>query len=177
MNKTASAKYYISTNDIEGAIYRLENALPRYKKHWFDTAVTIINNVKEFIKQYIIDPINMVIHKILPEKKSFTYLIKMYDENNNHVFTKIGMTDNINRRMKELSNHFYVKENIKIHHCEIIKSYQTNSHENAEILESCMRKYLKTKYRFIPNDRFLPFDPSIEDLQKFEYFYNFTKEI
>ena len=45
---------------------------------------------------------------------SHTYLINMYDEEDNLVFTKIGKADNINKRFSALERQYYATQDIQI---------------------------------------------------------------
>lgn len=181
MSETAS--YYITHNDFEGAKERLENSNRRWIQHWFDTCQTIFENSKEWAKKYILDPISRTVTAIkdcLKKVKSKsgtisnTYLIKMFDTCGNWVFTKIGKADNVAKRMKTLNKQYYAKNDVQIGDTEIIKTYEVPNDDCAQILESFMRNYFKKTKQHIPNDRFEPFEPTEEDLETFEKYYQLT---
>lgn len=175
----------IADNDFESAKEKFDNANGRWKSHWFDCCRQIMANCKEWAKVYILDPINMVIvkigemiKKIKPKKDgvSHTYLIKMFDTNGNWVFTKIGKADKMGKRMKDFENHEYKRNNVTIAATEIIKEYELPNDDLAQILESFMRNFFrKTKTeKYYPNDRFDAFEPTKEDLDTFERYYQLT---
>ena len=178
-----SASYYIENNDFEGAKARFENANARWLEHWFNTCKVIYECSKEWAKKYVLDPISKTItlvknciKKVKSSKVSIsnTYLIKMFDISGNWVFTKIGKADVLSTRLNKLSSQYYARDGIQIGHTEIIKSYEVPNDDCAQILESLMRNYFRKTKRHIPNDRFEPFEPTEEDLQIFEKYYNLT---
>lgn len=178
-----SASYYIENNDFEGAKLKFENSNARWLNHWFDACKTIYENCKEWSKKYVLDPIAKTISAIKdyitkkkPNKNSVsnTYLIKMFDICGNWVFTKIGKADVLSNRLNKLSSQYYARDGVQIGKVEIIKYYEVPNDDCAQILESLMRNYFRKTKRHIPNDRFEPFDPTEEDMQMFENYYNLT---
>ena len=175
----------IASNDFENAKIKFENANGRWKSHWFDCCEQIMNNCKDWAKKYILDPIAMTITKIAEmikkvkpkkEKNSHTYLIKMFDTNGNWVFTKIGKADSVSKRMNDFKNHEYKRNNVTIGNTEIIKTYELPNDDLAQVLESFMRNFFRrTKSEnYYPNDRFDAFEPTAEDLEVFEKYYQIT---
>lgn len=178
-----SASYYIENNDFEGAKLRFENSNVRWLDHWFNTCKMIYDSCKDWAKKYILDPIaktishiSECIKKVRTTKNSTsnTYLIKMFDTCGNWVFTKIGKADILSTRLKKLGSQYYARDGVQIGHTEIIKSYEVPNDDCAQILESLMRNYFRKTKHHIPNDRFEPFEPTEEDLQIFEKYYNLT---
>ena len=177
-----SYKEYISTNDFEGAKERFESANKRWKAHWFEACEKIFETCKDWAKKYILDKINkaiLVIGEFITKKRpkdeeatSNTYLIKMFDEVGNWVFTKIGKANVVAKRMRDFINHEYKRDGVKISNIEIVKTYQVPNDDLAQVLESLMRNYFRKTRKFIPNDRFEAFEPTAEDLQVFENNYN-----
>lgn len=168
-----SAKQYIEQNDFKGAYERFLEAGARWKNHWFTACVEIFNNCKEFAKEFFIDvkeqiikPITEYVKKSVPKKDgmAYTYIIKMFDDCGNWIFTKIGKTNNMKRRMAELSKEHYKKEDIHIDKIEVIKVYETANDNRAQCLESLFREYFEQFHALIPNDRFNAFEPSAADL-------------
>ena len=182
MAKNPTYSDYVSTNDFEGAKERFDNANKRWKSHWFEACEEIFNACKDWAKKYILDKINkviLVIGDFITKKRpkeegtSNTYLIKMFDEAGNWVFTKIGKANVIAKRMYGLLKHEYKRGGpVKISNIEIVKSYQLPNDDLAQVLESLMRAYFRKTRKFIPNDRFEAFEPTAEDLQVFENNYN-----
>lgn len=176
-----SAKDYIATNDFKGAKERFDKANKGWKAHWFNTCVEIFDTCKDWAKEYIIDPINKTITAIKETIKktvpktlttSHTYLIKMFDKNGEWVFTKIGKANDISKRIKDFINHHYSRQNITIADVEIIKEYEVPNDDLAQVLESFMRNHFRKSHELIPNDRFAAFEPTDEDLNEFERYYN-----
>lgn len=186
----ASAKEMIKNNDFESAYEKMKNSKDsRWYLHWFETCETIAQNCKDWLLKYVIDPISHTIEEISnfihkarpkdPNAKSNTYLIKMFDSCGNWVFTKIGKANDLKRRMSEFRKTKYSRQNIEIGDVEIIKSYEVPNDDSAQVLESFMRGYFKKakpNLRFYPNDRFDAFEPTAEDLEQFETYYNLTVE-
>lgn len=175
----------IESNDFESAKIKFENSNARWKSHWFDCCRQIMNRCKEWAKKYILDPINMaivaigdMIKKVKPKKEtiSHTYLIKMFDTTGKWIFTKIGKADSIEKRMRDFKNHEYKRNNVTIGTTEIIKSYELPNDDLAQILESFMRNFFRKNkdVNYYPNDRFDAFEPTEEDLNTFERYYQLT---
>lgn len=98
-------------------------------------------------------------------KKSFAYLMYLYKEEEIPVYLKVGKTSNVKQRQRQLMQQY------KLERIEVIKLFDFNSDEEAEMMESFMRKYYKTKYEgknFVPRDRFEGGICSEEELQYFE---------
>ena len=173
-----SANDFIRNNDFEGAKEKLEQARPRWIQHWFDTCEIIFNSCAEWSKKYILDPINRIITKIknnrivknVYEGVSHTYIIKMYDDNNNYVFLKVGKANDVDVRMRQLCKKGYVDTNIE--DVEILKTWELPAPELAEMLEKYIQYKLKQKYTRIPNDRFVPIELSSEQMVELENYYN-----
>ena len=178
-----SGKMCVITNDFEEAKYRYENARSNWKDHWFFVCCEIFNNCKDWAKKYIIDTINKtivtikeVIKKTQPktQKNSYTYLIKMFDDCGKWVYTKIGKTDNLKQRFGKLSKELYAREGVQIANIEPIKIYELPTDDLAQVLENFMRNYFRKSKVLIPNDRFSAFEPSIEDFEMFEKYFQLT---
>lgn len=179
-----SATWYIENNDLEGAIERLNNSYKNWKSHWFETCEKIFKGSKEWAKKYILDPINQMvvaisecITKKVPKKNgtSHTYLIKMFNECGEWVYTKIGKANELRNRFNSLIGHTY-KDGNTISKIEVIKEYEVPDDDSAQVLESFMRRYFRKNESFIPNDRFKPFEPTEEDLDIFEKYYQLVLE-
>lgn len=172
-----SAKQYIEENDFEGALKRYDECYVRWQEHWFNTCYTIANNCKIWFDKYIFDPINKVIEKITKRKakfqlpKSYTYLIKMYDENDNYVFTKCGKTNNLNRRFKELSKKHYKVQDIKISRIEVVKTWELPNDHLAESMENEAKAYFSQFFFHYPKDRFEPIEFIEDDFRELDKRY------
>ena len=102
---------------------------------------------------------------------SHTYLINMYDEEDNLVFTKIGKADNINKRFSALERQYYATQDIQIARIEPIYVFDVKNDDLAQVLESFIRNLFRKTRDFIPNDRFKPFTPSEEEWKEMERYY------
>lgn len=182
MAKNPTYSDYVSSNDFEGAKERFDNANKRWKSHWFEACEEIFNACKDWAKKYILDKVNKVILAIgefITKKRpkdeeatSNTYLIKMFNDAGEWVFTKIGKANVVAKRMRDFINHEYKRDGVVISNVEIVKSYQVPNDDLAQVLESLMRAYFRKSHKYIPNDRFEAFEPTTEDLQVFENNYN-----
>ena len=104
------------------------------------------------------------------EGVSHTYIIKMYDDNNDYVFLKVGKANDVDVRMRQLCKKGYADTNIE--NVEIIKTWELPAPELAEMLEKYIQYKLKQKYTRIPNDRFIPIELSSEQMIELENYYN-----
>lgn len=173
-NDYKNYKYYVEHNDFEGARERFENANKRWRSYWLEACMEIMEKCKEWATKYIIDPINGTIQKIVTKVKEHfdicpcVYLIRMYDDNDHFCFLKIGKTNNINRRMKELSSYHYKASNTTISRVDLIKMWKLPSDELAESCEKAMQHYFSKIFDRIPNDRYAPIEPNAEHIAKFD---------
>lgn len=176
-----SAVECIETNDFEEAKRRYEKAYSNWKDHWFETCITIFKSCTEWAKDYVINFVDKTIVKIneiatkIKSKKgkfSYTYVIKMFDDMGNWVFTKVGKADNVSKRMYDLSKEYYSRQKVKIGSVEVLKTYELPTDDLAQVQESFMRNYLRKTKKFYPNDRFEPFEPTEEDYNIFDQYYD-----
>ena len=100
-----------------------------------------------------------------------TYLINMYDEEDNLVFTKVGKADNINKRFSALERQYYATQDIQIARVEPIYVFNVKNNDLAQVLESFIRNLFRKTRDFIPKDRFKPFTPSEEEWKEMERYY------
>ena len=178
-------KWYVKNNDFEGCLERFNAANKGWKKHWFSVLEDIYNNCKEWSKKYILDPVEMVVitisdcikkttkkvQNLVNGANSHTYLINMYDEEDNLVFTKIGKADNINKRFRTLERQYYATQGIQIARVEPVHIFDVKNDDLAQVLESFIRNLFRKTRDFIPNDRFKPFTPSEEEWKEMERYY------
>lgn len=179
-NGNASAKLYINALDFEGAYERYINTTKNWKKHWFNTCYTIAKEIPKWTKQFIFDSVNFIITKIsdcikktIPKNNcsSYTYLIYMKSKGQN-IFTKIGKTKDVSRRMNEFRRYYYRREDIQIDDVEVVKTYELPDDNLAQVLETLMHKYFSKSHDLIPNDRYSYFVPTEKDLSEFERTFN-----
>lgn len=109
--------------------------------------------------------------KTWKESKCLVYIINMYDENDNWIFTKVGKSKNLLKRFQTLERQYYIKDNIQITHIEPICIFKVENDDLAQALESFIRYLFKKTREFIPNDRFKPFEISEEEWKELERYY------
>lgn len=95
-------------------------------------------------------------------KEHYAYLIKLIDNRGRTKYTKVGYTNNLNRRFDELEYKYDCR-------VEIITFWQFNRKEIALDMENFMRMELQDKKGsvYIPQDRFQRIKIDISDLNKF----------
>ena len=172
---------YLTANDFEGAVERLNNTSARWKGEWFDVCTTIFNRCKEWAKTYVLDPINKAVRKLTSiksiaprtrksnidissgcviqsneDKVQKCYLIEFFDANDDSICSKVGTTiRKIQDRIREeLNSKTY--QSMGAVRCVIHRVYDCGEIP-AEGLESYFRaKYIR-KYpnSFHKNDRFI----------------------
>ena len=170
----------IEGNNYEVGMERLENATnKRWINYWFDCLEQIYHKCEEFAKKYVLDPIKKTVVALVKKVKatknvdngSNTYFIKIFDEVGNWIYNKIGKGNDVIKRLNQQKGHTY-KEGTTFGSYEIIKSYHLPTDDLALVLESFMRNHFRKNHTLIPNDRFNAFEPTEEDLQAFEDYYN-----
>lgn len=57
-----SYKQCIADNDYKSAIQNFKNTTDRWKKHWWECLETLYISCKEFMKNYILDVVNMLVY-------------------------------------------------------------------------------------------------------------------
>ena len=182
-----TSSFYISNNDFEGARERFATSNARWKQHWFDTCSEIVKNCKTWLDKYILDPVNLTITEIVKKTKaaikkhagtSNVYLIKMFDIDNKYVFLKGGKADDVSKRLRDLSNQEYKRDNVRILRVEIVKTWELPNSHLAESFEQALHAYLCKFYDNNPNDRYYPTELTEEQFaeldRRYEIFCNFS---
>ena len=92
----------------------------------------------------------------------YAYLIKLIDNRKRVKYTKVGYTNNLNRRFDELEYKYDCR-------VEIITFWQFNEKETALDMENAMRLHFKRKKgsHYIPQDRFQRVKIETSDLDYF----------
>ena len=174
-----SMDWYVANNDFEGALARFESTNARWKGAWFETCEQIFNKCAEWAKEYILNPLEKTIQKIVkiitPRKTKYTdliqvldgvdllddakekcYLFEFLDENDKIVCSKVGTTTRqvLKRLKEELNSKTY--KNIGCVRAVIQRVYDCGDIP-AEGLESYFRAMYIKKYpqSFKKNDRFM----------------------
>ena len=181
MAKAKSAIDFIADGDFEGAKEKFDNANARWKGHWFNTCATIAKQCSEWATKYLIDPIKMTITAIgqfvkkrAPknnDEESHVYLIKMYDEDGNHVFNKVGKANDLKQRLSTLNRQLYRRSGTQISGIEIIKTWTLATNHLAESFEQLLHSIMCKKYENIPNDRYTPVQLSAEEVAEMDRVY------
>ena len=78
--------------------------------------------------------------------------------------------------MREFKNHEYKRNKVVIANTEIIKAYELPNDDLAQVLERFMCNFFRRNkdVNYYPNDRFDAFEPTNEDLEVFERYYQLT---
>lgn len=80
------------------------------------------------------------------------YIVQHFDLEDNSLWIKVGSSKNIGKRLKQ---HYLTDYRGEIFSAKCLKYYQTNSAEEAQIIESILRAYfLRKGYSLLGNDRF-----------------------
>lgn len=178
-----TARQYIEANDFEGAKERFDRAYCNWKEHWFEACYTIAQNCKEWLKRYVLDPIEKTITPLRNKINknnfgcAFVYLIKMFDTNNDYIYLKCGKTNDLKRRYYELSRTHYKVENIQILKVEEVKTWQLPTEHLAESFEQLVHAYFEKFLENIPKDRWTPIELSNKDFEEIENRYNIINSL
>ena len=85
-------KWYIDNDDLMGCYERFQNAPANWKNHWWSTIEEIFHSSEKWVKEYVLDPIQRTIVKLVKKIKSvasalgsYTYFIKIFDENGKQI--------------------------------------------------------------------------------------------
>lgn len=186
--------WYLENNDFEGAYERWKATSPCWKKRWFDVCEKIYSSSKEWVKTYVLNPVEKVINKITDVRKVVTakikkegiaisedcktwddskglekcYLIAFFNEQMELVCSKVGTTTRsvFQRIREELNSKTY--KGMGATYCVINRVYDCGNLP-AEGVESMFRaKYIK-KYpnSFFKNDHFISEHFDMTEADKF----------
>lgn len=99
-------------------------------------------------------------------KGNCAYIIEYFNSEHNFLFLKVGMTNNISRRIKE---HFrtYQKQGVDVAFAVVKKLYFAKDEDDALTLENILRKHYKQIENggFLPRDRFLNIRFNAQELE------------
>ena len=110
---------------------------------------TAVRYTAKFVKK-IVNKVSEIINSVLHQHDYF-YIMRFYDQNNNHVFDKVGSSVDVSRRLKQ-----HLDKYCGVHSGEILYKIDTEN-VAASSLENCVRNYLiRTlgEEKYIPKDRF-----------------------
>ena len=158
MSKKKSMDECIETGDFEEAFSRWQNTSNAWVKKWFNVCVEIFHQSKRWAREYIIDPINQTITKIVNCVSSsfegnYFYLMRAFDDRG-LLFSKIGTTTRtVEQRMRE-----HYKSYAKLG---VISIICDKVYDSRDIPPECFESYFRAKYikqypnTFVKNDRFM----------------------
>lgn len=116
------------------------------------------DEIEEFLNTYLTkkeepkpEP---VITKSQPKnEKGYAYIVNL-KMNNGQTVLKVGYTENLERRMKQLSSHIY--PHYFVTGLEVVHAYEFENKASAYIMESVLHRYFFNKPNaiYVPNDRF-----------------------
>lgn len=172
-----TATMCIETNDFEEAKFRFDNAYRNWKEHWFNACYEIAKKCQCYLEEYGFDfdeiaifPLGKKVNKN-NSGNAYVYLIKMFDDNGNFAFLKIGKTNDLSRRYREL-RHSHYAGNINIIWTEEIKTWELPSDFLAVGFEHILHHFLLTEnLTNVPNDRWIPTELTAEQFLKMDEKY------
>lgn len=132
-------------------------------KQWFGKVITTISTRarEKFKNPYII-------YECEHHKGDCAYIIEYFDDNKNFLFLKVGMTNNIGRRISEHMREYRKDEKYQnITYAKVKNLYYAEDEEDALTLENLLRKHYKKieNNGFIRRDRFSNVRYNIENLK------------
>lgn len=155
---TQIAKYVkdIAVATIKSYMYKFRDLLDKAKEFFGDKAKKLIDKVKEKC-----NVTNTVTYECDHKKAPCAYIIEYFDSQHNFCFLKVGMTNNIQRRITEHLRDYCKPRKEKPDGWDttyaVVKNlYYAEDEEDALTLENLLRKhYKKIKNNgFIKRDRF-----------------------
>ena len=123
-------------------------------KEWFEDKIVKIYNK------------NNVVYECEYKKGDCAYIIEYFNSANKFVFLKIGMTNNIQRRVTECIRKY--KESYDVTYAVVKKLYFAKDEEDALTLENLLRQHYKkiADCGFIKRDRFSKIRYNNEELER-----------
>ena len=70
-------KWYIDNDDLMGCYERFQNAPANWKNHWWSTIEEIFHSSKKWVKEYVLDPIQRTIVKLVKKVKSVASALQL----------------------------------------------------------------------------------------------------
>lgn len=156
------------SNYVDLAISTIKNYIRKFAhllekaKQWFgDKAKQVVNKIKE--KCNVTD---LITYNCEHHKGDCAYIIEYFDSQHNFVFLKVGMTNDITRRVKEHLRD-YTTKGFDTTYAVVKELHFTEDEEDALTIENCLRKHYKkiANNGFIKKDRFAFVRYNVEDLQ------------
>ena len=151
----------LAVSTIKNYIKKFAHLLEKAKKWFGDKAKQLANKIKE--KCNVTD---LITYNCEHHKGDCAYIIEYFDSQHNFVFLKVGMTNDISRRVREHLRD-YTNKGFDTTYAVIKELHFAEDEEDALTLENCLRKHYKKieNNGFIKRDRFSFVRYNAEDLQ------------
>ena len=163
MGASEISKYVdLAVSTIRTYIKKFANLLEKAKEWFGDKAKQLVSKVKE--KCNVTD---IVTYNCEHHKGDCAYIIEYFDSQHNFVFLKVGMTNNIDRRVGEHLR-YYTNRGWDTTYAVVKELHFAEDEEDALTIENCLRKHYKKidNCGFIKRDRFEFVRYNKEDLQQ-----------
>lgn len=164
MSAKEIAKYVdLAVSTIKSYIYKFANLLEKAKEFFGEQGKKVANRIKE--KCNVKDIVTF--DNCTPKVGDCAYIIEYFDSQHNFLFLKVGMTNNIKRRINEHLRD-YSKKGIDTTYAVVKELHFAEDEEDALTLENLYRKHYKAiaNNGFIKRDRFSLVRYNKEELQK-----------
>lgn len=151
MEANEISKYVdLAVSTIRTYIRKFANLLEKAKEWFGDKAKQLAQKIKE--KCNVTD---IVTYNCEHHKGDCAYIIEYFDSQHNFVFLKVGMTNNINRRVGEHLR-YYTNRGWDTTYAVVKELHFAEDEEDALTIENCLRKHYKKidNCGFIKRDRF-----------------------
>ncbi len=163
-------KWYVEHDDLLGCYERFEKAYINWKDHWWKTVEEIYNTSSHWAKEYILDPIERTIRKVIktvkkavkktssPNKGNLCYWVRLIGKSGTVIYNKIGTSTSrsVDARIKDIIRDQYKDGREELVDYTILQVWDCGQ-QNPIGLESELRGKLMKKYssqNFEKNDRF-----------------------
>lgn len=152
----------LAINTIKTYIRKFAGLLEKAKQWFGEQGKKIITKVKEKCNVTSL----VTFENCTPKVGNCAYIIEYFDSKHNFVFLKVGMTNNIKRRINEHLRD-YTKKGFDTTYAVVKELHFAEDEEDALTLENLYRKHYKsiTNNGFIKKDRFTFVRYNKEDLQ------------
>ena len=166
LNMTPSQiKKYVdlALSTIRSYIHKFANMLEQAKEWFGNKTKQVVNKIKE--KCNVTDIVTY--DNCIAKTGDCSYIIEYFDSQHNFVFLKVGMTNNIKRRISEHLRD-YTKAGFDTTYAIVKEIHYAEDEEDALTLENLYRKHYKAipNCGFIKRDRFENIRYSKQDLEQ-----------
>lgn len=153
----------LAVSTIKTYIYKFADLIDKAREWFGDKTKQVINKLKE--KCGFEDTITY--DNCTPKAGDCSYIIEYFDSERNFLFLKVGMTNNISRRVKEHLK-YYVNHGYDTAYAVVKEIHYAEDEEDALTLENLYRKHYKAipDCGFIKRDRFATIRYDKEELEQ-----------